>query len=256
MGWRALRFGVLAGTEHREMLQCLGQTCQTVVDIGANRGQFAAAVHSVIPQAQIFSFEPLKSATEKFKKVFADATNIQLHEVAIGAVSGRADFHVSKCADSSSLLPIGKRLEHVFPGTGESHLESVEVRNLTDVLSSRDIKRPALLKLDVQGYELEALRGCLGLLPCFDFVYAECSFVEFYTGQALASEIIDFLSNQGLCLSGIFNLLCDRNGRPLQGDFLFQRAAAYTGRIPIDSGSAQSREPQSRVHEAVGSSLN
>jgi len=73
----------------------------------------------------------------------------------------------------------------------------------------------------VQGFELEALRGCADLLECFAYVYAECSFVELYTGQALAHEVIDWLARHCFILTGLYNISYDKNGKAIQGDFLF-----------------------------------
>ena len=83
------------------------------------------------------------------------------------------------------------------------------------------MNNPAFLKLDVRGLELEALRGCEDLLARFAPVYAECSFVELYKGQALADEIMAYLGDRGFRLSGIYNLSYDKNGKTVQGDFLF-----------------------------------
>jgi hypothetical protein len=65
------------------------------------------------------------------------------------------------------------------------------------------------------------LQGCEDLLECFSHVYAECSFVELYTGQALTHEVIDWLGERGFRLSAVHNMSYDRNGRAVQGDFLF-----------------------------------
>ena len=79
-----------------------------------------------------------------------------------------------------------------------------------------------MLKLDVQGYELEALRGCEELMSRFSHVYVECSFVELYKGQALVDEIIAWLRERDWCLSSIYNMTYDRKGRCIQADFLFE----------------------------------
>ena len=94
---------------------------------------------------------------------------------------------------------------------------------LADFVSAGDIKAPAMLKLDVQGFELEALRGCEDLLECFSYVYAECSFVELYTGQALADEVILWLRERNFHLRGVYNVFYDKKGQAIQGDFLFKR---------------------------------
>ena len=128
---------------------------------------------------------------------------------------------MSAADDSSSLLPISQAQERLFPGTGEIRTEIIRVGRLADFVSPEEIVGPALLKLDVQGFELEALRGCEDLLKCFAHVYAECSFVELYTGQALADDVMAYLGDRGFRLSGIYNLSYDKNGKTVQGDFLF-----------------------------------
>jgi len=70
------------------------------------------------------------------------------------------------------------------------------------VFEEQLIRDPALLKLDVQGFELSALQGCGRLLERFRYVYVEASFIELYVGQALATEVIGFLFSRG------FNLMC------------------------------------------------
>ena len=131
-------------------------------------------------------------------------------------------MHVSAKDDSSSLLPISSAQTTLFPGTGQVAIAEVHVTPLTELVSADDLHRPALLKLDVQGFEFDALRGCEPLLEHFDWVYCECSFVELYTGQKLAWEVIDWLSARGFRFVGLFNLVYDLSGQPVQADFLFR----------------------------------
>ena len=175
---RLLRHRVAAGVEHARVLS--GLDCRTVVDIGANRGQFALVARRCLPQARVISFEPLPAAAAKFRAVFSGDDRVTLHEVAIGPAPGNATIHISRRDDSSSLLPITSTQAALFPGTEEAATATVRVAPLREFVSSEDIQPPAFLKLDVQGYELEALRGCEDLLDRFAYVYAECSFVELY----------------------------------------------------------------------------
>jgi FkbM family methyltransferase len=216
-----LRHRVAAGVEHEKILS--GLDFRTVVDIGANRGQFALVARQCQPQARIFSFEPLPAAAAKFRAVFAGDDRVKLQEVAIGPVPGNVTIHISRRDDSSSLLPITATQVALFPGTAEVATATVRVAPLRDVISAADIQAPILLKVDVQGYELEALRGCEDLLDRFAFVYAECSFVELYAGQALADEVIAWLRERGFNLQGEHNTVHDRDGRAIQADFLFAR---------------------------------
>jgi len=213
---------VAAGVEHAVVL---GQFdgCQMVVDIGANRGQFALAARHGLPQATIFSFEPLAAPGETFQRVFAGDAKVHLHIMAIGEQAGSAAIHVSARDDSSSLLPITATQNRLFPGTAEAGTQTIRVARLADVLSAEDVAQPALLKLDVQGFELPALRGCEDLLDRFAWIYAECSFVELYEGQALADAVIAWLRERGFALAGVYNMAFDGRGKAIQADFLFER---------------------------------
>ncbi len=121
------------------------------------------------------------------------------------------------------LLPITSAQVALYPGTAEAATATVRVAPLREFLPAADVRPPALLKLDVQGYELEALRGCEDLLDRFAYVYAECSFVELYGGQALADEVIAWLRERGFTLRGVHNMDYDSGGRAIQADFLFVR---------------------------------
>jgi FkbM family methyltransferase len=223
--WRAAlrRHRVAAGVEHASVLQNLGPV-RTVVDIGANRGQFALAARHCFADAQIVSFEPLAEPAAVYRTVFERDGGATLVEAAVGPQAGEAEIHLSERDDSSSLLPITGRQEEFFPGTAEAGTARIRVVRLADVLQAQEVAAPALLKLDVQGFELRALEGSEDLLPQFDWVYVECSFVELYAGQALADEVIAWLRERGFRLTGVFNMSYDRLGRAIQADFLFRKS--------------------------------
>jgi FkbM family methyltransferase len=209
---------VLAGVEHRRIL---GMDFRTVVDLGANQGQFALAVRTWAPAARLISFEPVNGPATVFNKIFRGDSMVTLHPVAVGPDAGSVPIHVSAANDSSSILPISALQERLFPGTSEVRMETVRIGRLIEFVSPGEIVCPALLKLDVQGYELKALLGCQELLERFSHVYAECSFLELYTGQALADEVVAWLAKKNFRLRGIYNACYDKNGNAVQGDFLF-----------------------------------
>lgn len=214
---------VLAGAEHRFVLD---PAFQTIVDIGANRGQFALAARQWAPDARVISFEPLSGPARIFRSVFAEDAKVVLHEAAIGPQPQRCRMHVSARDDSSSLLPICGLQSEIFPGTAEVSTTEVHVEPLDAFVKPGEIRGPAMLKLDVQGYEYEALCGCKSLLRRFDFVYCECSYVELYSGQKLAAEIIAWLADRGFLLKGMFNPAYYATGQAVQADFLFARGAS------------------------------
>ena len=222
---------VVASAEHRRVLDC---EIGTVVDIGANKGQFSLAARQWAPNSRVFAFEPLPDAASTFRKVFQGDSRVTLYQVAIGPRAEEAAIHVSEADDSSSLLPISPLQISLHPGTGEVRTETVRVGRLSDYISASEIASPALLKLDVQGYELEALRGCEDLLRKFDLVVVECSFVELYEGQALAHEVTHFLQMNGFVLRNVYDLEYDPRGQAIQGDFLFGKTAPRKGVLDSD----------------------
>lgn len=222
--WRAAlcRHRVAPGVEHAAVLRQLAD-CQTVVDIGANRGQFALVARQCFPAARVVSFEPLPGPAVVYRAVFAGDARARLIEAAIGSQAGEATIHISARDDSSSLLPITARQNALFPGTAGMGTATIRVARLADHVPAEIIMPPALLKLDVQGFELQALAGCEDVLARFAWVYVECSFVELYAGQAFADAVIAWLRERGFVLQGVYNMAYDGEGRAVQADFLFGR---------------------------------
>lgn len=220
---RGLRYGVGAAIEHRHVVG--GMELASVVDIGANVGQFSLLVRALHPAARIVAFEPLPEAAARYRQVFDGDGRVTLHEAAVSPEAGTATMHVSAAADSSSLLPISKRQSELFPGTEEVGTTDVAVGPLDQFVNVSEIQAPAMLKIDVQGFELEVLRGSVTLLPSFDHVYVEASFEALYEDQALFADVEVFLVSQGFEEVGRYNVAQTEDGAPIQADFLFRRRA-------------------------------
>lgn len=231
--WRRalLRHGVAAAVEHACALRTL--KLETIVDLGANRGQFSLLARSLFPEVAILAFEPLPNPIGKYRKVFGNDARVTLYTVAVGSTEEEKKIHVSARDDCSSLFPITDEQLRIFPGTQEVETLMVSVAPLSRVISDSAIVRPALLKLDVQGYELEALRGCESLLLCFEHIYCECSFLEMYSGQPLAGEIVCWLKDRGFELKGMFNNSYDAQGRSVQADLLFSQVDLNSSGRPL-----------------------
>ena len=215
----ALLKGAAAGIEHKFVLQNL--SCECVVDVGANRGQFALIARKVFPLAKIHSFEPLEEPGQIFQKIFGNDPNVIFYPYAIGREKTTSTIHVTKDDDSSSMLPITKTQSTMFPGATEKETRQVTVLPLSQALGDTSIPPASLLKIDVQGFELEVLKGCEDILNKFSHLYIECSFIELYEGQALAHQIIAWLEQRNFILCGVYNLYYQKDGMAVQGDFLF-----------------------------------
>lgn len=213
---------IFAAVEHEAIIR---NNFSTIIDIGANKGQFALASRAFAPKAQIISFEPLPKPAETYRNYFKNDPGVKLYQAAVGPALGKELMHISARDDCSSLLPMGAQQIASFPGTQEVGTTSVDVAPLDFFLKSADIIAPALLKIDVQGYEFEVLMGCESLLRYFDHIYCECSFIELYTGQKMANSIVDWLSKSGFKLSGTYNLSYGADGKAIQADFMFDRIA-------------------------------
>lgn len=219
---QGLRFAIAPATEHEAMLRSLPPLA-TIVDVGANRGQFTLVALRFHSGAKITAFEPLPSAGDCFAQIFRKNNGVVLHRVALGSRSEDAVLNVAAQDDSSSLLPITDLQEAVFPGTGLSMLEPVKIERLDEVLSLAEIPGPALMKVDVQGGDLDVLIGAGELLGAFDFICVEVSFLEFYSGQPMAGEVLRFMEESCFTLFGVYNPILDGRGRSVQADFLFGR---------------------------------
>ena len=218
-----LRGGVAPAIEHRAVLQ--GLPLDFVVDVGANRGQFSLMCRRLKPLARIVAFEPLAEPAQIYQAVFEDDAGVRLHRCALGTKRGEMAMHVSARDDASSLLAISKVQTDNFPGTGAVELRMVPIAPMPDFIPPSDMGLRNLLKIDVQGFELEVLKSAGPLLPWFRWVYVECSYVPLYEGQALADQVAAYLQEQGFRLSGRFNASYSRlDGAVLQADLLFESA--------------------------------
>jgi FkbM family methyltransferase len=195
----------------------------TVVDVGANKGQFSLLARDINPGAKIIAFEPLPAAAATFSSLFAGDPLTRLHAVALGRDSGQARMHVSRRQDCSSLLEIGELQVRHAPGSDAAGQETILCKRLDAMLADGDIAAPALLKIDVQGGELAVLDGCGDRLARFDYVLSEVSFVPLYKGQPTADQIIAHLDGHGFAVAGVTAPWMAADGTCLQADFLFRR---------------------------------
>jgi FkbM family methyltransferase len=219
--WPLLRMGVAPAIEHSAALSRF--SFRTIVDVGANRGQFAVISRRLFPGSQIYSFEPLEGPAEVFGRALQDDQRVQIFHNAIGETSGVASIYVTTRDDSSSLLKPDTAQQEIF-GVRTQRMEKISVRRLSECLTREDLRAPALLKIDVQGGELDVLKGAEELIDCFDAVYVECSYVQLYEGQPLCGEVVRWLGERGFQLAGVYNQYVDSRRGPIQADFLFLKA--------------------------------
>ncbi len=194
-----------------------------VVDGGAFDGRWAERLRSSGYQGAIVSFEPLPGPfTELARKAEADP-GWSCHRLALGSAAGTATLQVAGNAYSSSLLPIGSRHIEAAPDSAVVGTEQVRVERLDDALGAGADAGPAFVKLDLQGGELEALRGAPRALATAVVVELELSLVELYTGQPLVPRLFDQLDRAGFECVGLEPEFWSPAGRMLQVNGLFER---------------------------------
>jgi FkbM family methyltransferase len=197
----------------------------TVLDVGANIGQYADALRASGFDGQIYSFEPLAGAYRQLERRAAkDARWTAVHS-AVGAQAGTLEIHVAANSHSSSALAMNSTHLDAAPQSRTVGTESAAVTTLADVVRRYGIEpERTLLKIDTQGYEAPVLDGAGELLGRFALVQLELSFVPLYDGQALYPELVARLEGLGFEWYGVDAAFVDpRSGRMLQVDGLFAR---------------------------------
>jgi len=166
---------------------------KTVLDIGANTGQFARMIHVALPQAVIYSFEPIKDCYNELVKRMKGVPNFRAFNFALGEHRFETNIHRSEFSPSSSLLKMGELHRKAFPHTSHTSEERIAVCRLDDVAEEVDCEENLLIKLDVQGYEDKVIKGARKILGRTSVLIVETSFERLYDDQLLFADIGNIL---------------------------------------------------------------
>lgn len=195
----------------------------TVIDVGANQGQFAIASARGFQKATIYSFEPLPDVYPVLQKNVSTYPQIKSFNMALGSSNGVIDFYRNSHSHASSALPISTYQQTQLPETANTEKIQVSVQRLDQVRSELTLTRPVLLKLDVQGYEKEVLEGASAMLDQVDYLVFETSFVPMYEGEPVFNEMHEYVKSKGFELIVPVGSLQNKTGQYLQLDVLYGR---------------------------------
>jgi FkbM family methyltransferase len=165
-----------------------------IIHVGAHYGEeLIEYVENGIQD--IIVFEPLSESFDiLYKKVMKLNANIEGYQIALGSTKGTATMYLSDNEkQSSSILKPKIHLTH-HPHVKFNGIEEVEV----DMLDNFNTRAYNFLNMDVQGYELEVLKGGIETLKNVDYVYCEVNRDEVYENNAYIEEIDEFLSSYNM----------------------------------------------------------
>lgn len=227
------RFGLELTNKSFNLAALLDQyNIDLVVDIGANKGQFASNVFATKFKGHLISIEPQKEANEILKKKAQKFLNWEiLQPVAISDFDGHANFRVSENSQSSSLLAITTKHTSAAPHAAVKGERIVSVRTLDSYLLKKiEPYSNILLKIDVQGGERAVLEGGKSFLEKTLLIQLELSLSEMYHGESLFSSQYQYLCDLGFRLIDFHPVFRDPNSKELlQFDGLFLNSKIHFG---------------------------
>ena len=198
----------------------------SIIDVGANTGQFARRARIHFPGIEMLCFEPLPGPFGELAGWAARTENVRTFNVALGDCNRRMPFFChADHSPSSSLLHRTDLSVAIYPQTARHESVLVDLRSLDSVLDevTPKPKVPMLLKLDVQGSEMQVLRGAATAMRKIDACIIEVCLEELYVAQSSFRDIYQFLDAAGFRYKGNLNQVHGEGGQVIYLDAVFSR---------------------------------
>jgi len=218
---RSVHGAVLATTDpFKVMAALLGEhTHGLMLDVGANVGQTITAFRHHFPHAEIHAFEPSEPAWEQLHRTHGADPSVTLHRFGAAAAPGSATLNtISTNPSMNSILDPGNKSINDYDG-----VETIELRRLDDVAGELEWTAVDVLKMDVEGFEDQALLGASDALSrsLFKMIFLEVGFVQRWEQAPLFRDIEELLDAYGYQLYDLFDLKHYPNGQLRRADALF-----------------------------------
>jgi FkbM family methyltransferase len=210
----------------RRMLLLNHFSINKILDVGANKGQYASTMRKLGFKGEIISFEPMKQAFTELKKASSSDSLWTAENFALGATDSEAVINIAGNSISSSLFNMLPSHLKAAPGSGYIGTENIIIKKLDSVFPDHYKNDDSIfLKIDVQGYEKNVLDGAEQSLDKIEGIQLEMSLVHLYEGGILFAEMMNFLETKGYKLFSIENGFTDyKTGRLLSVDGIFFKA--------------------------------
>lgn len=196
----------------------------SIFDIGANTGQSAVAFHALFPTANIFCFEPIPDCFKALSLRISGIPNIQAFNVGLGDFVGESEFKLNEFNASSSFLPLTDIHKDLFTYAQKTETIQVHVDKLDNFESKLKLAQPILIKIDVQGFEDQVLKGGENIVRKSSVLIIETSFKPLYCDQPLFKDIYAILQGWGFEYVGSVENTCDPvTNEIIQADAVFAK---------------------------------
>jgi FkbM family methyltransferase len=196
---------------------------RSVIDVGANTGQFARHISQFFPQAKLYCFEPLAEPFAELRRwAAAQSGRVTAFNVALGAEAGETQMfcHVEHSA-SSSLLATTEVCNQLYPQTRAQDSVSIKLTTLDAALADESLPPDVLVKLDTQGYERQVIRGATATLRQTRAVIVEINLYRLYDQQPSFIELATMLNELGFRYAGNLEQTCSPTGEVVYVDAVF-----------------------------------
>ena len=199
---------------------------KSILDVGANKGQFTLMLLKNNFEGNIMSFEPLKEEHESLIKVSLKKENWKVaRRCALGNKNRVQKFHISGNRESSSLLKILQKHKDLRPESKTIKTEKINVEKLDNFKKDiSKLEKNLLLKIDTQGSEIDVLKGASKVIKDIKCFFIEVSLVHLYKNQKLWLDIIKYMKKLNFSVWSVDQLLRNNNtGQTYQVDIFFYK---------------------------------
>ncbi len=193
----------------------------TLVDVGANVGDFVAAAAKLRPFQSVYAMEPQPSCQAELAATLQHLPNAKQIPAAVGRTEGSLELHVTANSRMTSGLRPEKGIHSAYSNGDFSIAETLTVPTITLDSAIPHEVTVGLLKLDVQGFEIEVLAGAVSTLQRTRSILIEVNYIRHYENGAVFDDIYEELRQSGFRLYGISEPFGSTSNQPLWADAVF-----------------------------------